>query len=377
MAGASYPVDHALVVQQIKVGMNIEAERATRVAALMGTNPASAFVIEEFGGTKRGANLRLTFLPMRHGDDLTVKARGAVVVGNEDDQTEKTDNLDLDYLILSTRAAENLVADQGNVDFDILESRQVSMVREASEIIETSVMNQLAGYTVVNGLTGANVHPYGKSGCNPCREPDTAHHFFAGGLSTEAAVAADSTAVLTNRLVEQSMRKLRSLDHVDWPVAPASTPFGEVYMGLGNGEALEQVKENNTDSDVYDLSKAILQGGGDPETSTLIAGEGFKLNRIVYLETDFAPFGTNGGTADAESTSVTKRANVKRFCLFGARALHIIYGEGFVDGLHLGYAEHQVMRRLSMMIDTVWGVRVVRVDTQRWGSCVISHYNSV
>jgi hypothetical protein len=370
----SVPTGSALALIATRAGVVLDAERAVRLMPLVSTNPTAAIVQEEMGAEKRGSTVKINFKVSRHGTSLIPKVRGDVVVGNTATRDTKTDSLGLDYLVLSDGEAVNAVADQGNVNFALVENEQILMAREASEIIEMSFMNQLCGYTPVNDLA---VYPvYGQSGCNPCTEPDTSHHFFAGGKSSEATVAADSNAQLTNRDVDGTIRKMRSLDYMSYPISPADTPWGERYIAIPNGDGMAQVKENNTDSDIYDLSKAQLQGGGSSEDNPVTTVEGFMLNSVVYLESDYATFGTSGGTPGATTTG-SKRGNCKRCPILGARALHVIYGEGYVDGLHLGYAEHQVLRNLTMIIDTVWGTKAAIVNAQRWGSAVITHYSPV
>lgn len=374
MAGVSVPPGSALAQTGYRAGLVLESERQVRLMPLISTAPGAALVQEEFGGTKRGTILQIRFKPKRHGAALIPRVRGDVIVGNEDTRDVKEASLALRYFVLANGAIENETADQQNVDFALLDNEHIAMAGEASEIIESSLMNQLSGYTPVNDVA---VYPdYGLSGGQATTEPDTSHHFFVAGKASEAAVAADSNAQLTNRDVDAVIRKMRSLDFITYPIAPAETPWGEKYIVLANGEGMGQVKENNTDSDVYDLSKAVIQGGGGTDSNPVTTTMGFELNGVVYLETDYATFGTSGGTPGATTTG-SKRGNCKRAPILGARALHVGYGEGFVDGLHLGYAEHQVLRRLTMIIDTVWGANCVIVNAQRWGSAVLTHYSAV
>lgn len=377
MAGKSIPYGSSQAQQMYISGLVLESERSARVFAFTGSEDNSAGVVLEKPGAQRGNNIKLYFRPTVH--DRIPKPRNVNILGTEATRTELEDDIDLRYFVMSDGAVENMT-DQMEVDFDLIENEQISMAKETGEIYERSVMNQLCGYTPVNAT--ATYPDYGWSGGNIVTEPDSDHWFFCpdnnGTNANEAAVAADPNSILTNRVVDEVVMRMRSLDYVDWPIAPARVPFvpgGEAYICLCKGVGMLQVRNNSTDSDVYDLSKAAIQGGLPPQLSNLTTGQGFYLNNVLYLESDFCTFGTDG-TAGS-TTTANRVGNVNRAVILGARAFHVVYGESFTGGNHLGYSEHRQHRRLSMLTDTVWGCKAVLVNNQRFASFVISHYSPV
>lgn len=376
MSGTSVTSSHALAQTAYRTGLILETETRALMMALTGTDDESVLVIEDSPGTKRGTIEKIRF-QARNRAPLP-KGRGGINFGNEGTDDWYEYQFGMGYLSLADRALENAVSDQNEVDFSLKESGHIGMALDAAAIIESSLIHQLAGYTPVNSSAYTkDGTQYVLSGCNACTEPDTESHFFcpdaSGANTTEAQVAADSTAVLTNRFVDKVIRKKTSRAFSTWPMAPAKTPWGKGYVCLSTQEGLDQVKANSTSTDIYDLAKACIQGGMPPENSALWTGEGFKINNVFYLASDWLPLGCSGATAGATTTG-TAISNVQRALILGARAGHIRYGESYTGGNHLGYTEHIVHRRLSMQIDTVWGVSATIVNSKRWASAVISHY---
>lgn len=398
MAGTAFTSSSALAQTYQRAGLILQAELRCLMLALCGEDPESVIVVEPSTGTKRGTREKIRFQPWNTAP--MPKGRMSQVWGQEGSDSYLEDSLDIQYLVLSDRAIENEVSDQNEVEFSLMESSEIGLAHDAARVLEFSIMHQLAGYSPVNDLTAGGPNGTGYShgtstyimSCgNACIEPDTAHHFFApdssGSNANEAAVAADSSSVVTDRFVNKCLRKLRSDRYgVTYPMMPAMTPWGKGYIYLDSTEGLEQVKENSSDSDIYDLARACIEGGMPPENSTLWTNEGFKIRDVFYLASDFITLGTTGGTP-GDDTAGEFLANVQRGLLLGARAGHIRWGEKFSRNKWLGYSKETFHRRLSHLTDTVFGMNVTIPSTppadrdasgnQRWASAVISHYSEV
>lgn len=378
MAGQSITSSSAFAQQAYRRGLILEAETRAILMSLAGSEPDNIFVIEESPGVSRGSNLKLRFKAKTRAP--MPKGYGADVWGNEGNSTFLEYDFGLGYLVVADAALENAVSDNNELDIDLLEAEHVTMAENAATITEFSIMHQVAGYTPVNAAAyTVNGTAYALSGCNPTTAPDVAHHFYApdssGENTTEAGVAADPTAQLTNRVVDKALAKLQSRFHSKWPLVVPRTPWGRGYVLLCSLEGMRQVKENSSESDIFTLEKACIQGGMDPNNASIWNGEGFKINNTFYLASDYCTLGCSGETPGAE-TAGTAISNVQRAVLLGARAAHCRYGEGFAGAEnHFGYTDHTVHRRMSMQMDTVWGWATTIVDGQRWGSAVISHYS--
>lgn len=386
MAGTSVTANHALVQTYQRAGLLLQAELRALMLTLAGEDPDSIIHVEPSTGTKRGTTEKVRFQPWNTAP--MPKGRASQIWGNEGSDSWFEDSFVIQYYSLADRALESEISDQNEVEFSLNDSAEIGMAHDAAHIIENSIIHQLAGYSPVNDLTAGGPNgvgysdgtsTYTLSAGNACVEPDTAHHFFcpdaSGSNANEAAVAADSTSTMTDRFVNKVIRKVTSDQYgVLYPMAEPMTPWGRGFVCLMDGEGIEQVKENSSDSDIYDLAKACIQGGMDPENSTLWTREGFKIKNVFYLQSDFLTLGTTGGTPGA-TTAGEPLANVARALLLGARAAHIRWGEGFSRNKWLGYTEEPFHRRRSMQVDTVYGCKATIVNSQRWASAVISHYS--
>lgn len=377
MAGTSIPSGHALAQQAYAAKLTLETEIRSLLLSIMGTEDDSIMYVEESPGSDRGTNKKIRF----QGFEAAPLPKGTYTYGQESTPTWYEDNFNIDYLCFGDQAIELEVRDQNEVDFSLRDSCQIALARESAEIWEHSLFHQAAGYTPVNTSTYTiKGIPYAMSCLNAAVAPDTAHHFFcpdaSGANANETAVAADSGSTMTSRVWDDVVRKIRSRSYVRWPIAPGRTPWGKGYLVLGNGQFLQQMKENSSDSDIYQLTLAEAQGGADPDTLATWTNNGFRYKDGIFLESDFACLGCSGETPGAD-TAGTAISNVQRAVVLGARAMHIRFGMGFTGGIHMGYFEETFGRRWSCATDSVFGAKATIVNGERWGSAVISHYSDL
>jgi hypothetical protein len=379
MSGISVTSSHALAQTAYKTGLALQTETRALLCRLMGAESENpVFVMEESPEAQRGSTLVSRF-QSRHRSPMPF-GRASNVIGQGDTPTWYSQDVDIHYLGLAKGEIENLVADQNEVSFALKEAELLMMAQNAGTVIEASFIHQCAGYSPVNAAAyTVDGTPYVLSGCNAVTEPDAAHHFFAPGASTthtaESTIPADPTAWLTSRFVNSKLAMLQSRNHVQWPFAPASTPWGEGYVLLTSLEGIDQVKQNSSDSDIYDLEKACIQGGMDPNNASLWTGEGFKINNVFYLAHDGIGLGTSGSSAGS-TTAGSVLGNCQRSLLLGAGAGCVRFGENFTGGVHMGFEEFKALRRWTGIIDTVWGMTMRIVNGERWASAVFSHYSS-
>lgn len=354
-----------LTQQSIRSGLILESELSTVCSAFQGTEDSSALVVESRDEGKRGDTLVMRFAKINATE--APKTKGQTIIGQESETQEYEDSLKMRYFSYDGKV-ENVPAEQNLVSFNLF-TREVSrLALQWAYLKEQWVINQLTGNTLVN--TAAD---YGFSGGNVVTAMDANHTYYAPNSSgtyqtSDANVAGQTTSVLDTRVIDDLITRATSRSYVSWPMAPADTPFGRLFILLCHGEGYQQIRENSSGSDIYDLSKAAIQGGLDISDSPLITGEGFIYDKTLVLRTDFAPQGITGGAA---------QANTRVAAFFGARAGHWIYGEGYEDGDHLGYSEHQQHRRVSILTDTVAGFKRTIVNGETWGSFRVVHYSKV
>ncbi len=323
----------------------------------------AAIVMLERGGLKRGDTTKIRFADINRNEQP--KTRMSQVLGQESATPRYEDSLQLRYFLFDG-GVENVVADQQLVSFSLKKGEIERISRTWAYTWDIGWINQLSGNTLVN-----TVPDFGLSCGNTVTAVDASHFSVAPGTSvwtTEAQVAGDTTAVLTTRVLDTAITRMTSQLYVAWPAAPCQTPFGDLFVCLAGPQGYQQMRQNGASSDFYDISKAAIQGGGSFLSNPIITGEGFIHNNCLVLKTDFACQGITAGAA---------QANSRRALVFGARSSHLMFGEGYADGDHLGWSEHLQHRRWSCLSDTVYGLKRTIVNNQNWSTWVIGHYSDV
>lgn len=373
---ANYPPGHPSIETIVREGICLENELNTRAFSLASSDEDAAIVMENRGAatnTQRGTDLKLTFRKINK--DVVPKARGANLIGESPIRENFESSLTVRYHSMNQAGFENVLDDQQNVNFDIMDAEYLSMAKETSITFERSIWNQLAGNTAVNDT---DAYPdYAWSCSNIVTNPDALHHFYARGASTvhstETAVAADDTALIDTRQMRHWISRLRG-SSVQWPIAPAKTPLGHRYVVLVDTEGMQQAKDNSPDGDFHAITMAQIQGGADVKTSALFTGEGFEgPEKTLWLEVNYLPFGLSGVAAGA-TTIGTPLSNVRRGLILGARAMNWLWAEAWGNGMHLGYTEFPVHRDLHVQIDSCFGGKTLIVNGERWGSAVFSYH---
>lgn len=393
MAGSAYTAESVQAQTYRRSGLLLQAELRANALTLCGDDPDAIIHVEPSTGTKRGTTEVITFqtttpAPMPRG-------RLSQTWGSEPTESHLNDSLTMAYLALGIGGIENEIADQGEIEFSMRGSVHTRMAQDAARIMECSLLHQLAGYSPVNDLTsgGPDGHGY-KDGTtsyilscgNACVEPDALHHDFAddnnGINASEADVANNSTSFLSDRGVRRLLRKMLT-DRLGnkYPWSPPQTPWGKGYVVLCTGEGMDQLKARLSDNDIWDLARACIEGGMDPENSTLWTHEGFKYRDVFYLQNDHLPMGTQG-SSPGSSTVGEPLPHCQRALLLAPRAGHIRWGEGFSRNKWCGFVEQTFVRRYSCLMDTVMGMNVTipnagsrtEAGAQRWGCAVLSHY---
>lgn len=376
MANVSY--NSALVERMIGIGMQYRAELPTMQYVFQGEeNSDAAFWVLDRTSNKRGDQITVNFAIPEESD--YAKPATAKTVGEAGDAAEPlTQTLQMRYAKKDGRIINEQLG-QMLVSYDIGDHQRSNTARDWSQLLEKWLARQLAGTTACPASGGGtlvvnNVPDYLAGWGNATVAPNTENHIMCRGVSgahtTEAQVAADSTAVMTTKQIRLMEKMASSADYGNYPFAPCDTPYGPLFVLLVHHDGYEQIKENSTGSDLYDLSSKMLQGGQDWLDNYLVqGGDGFIYSDTLVLRWSYAPLG--------QSSSTAYQPNCRRSMFFGRQALHILYGEGFGDGNHFQYLDFQQLEDVWYLLKTIQGGLVSIVDGKRWASIVCTHYSSV
>lgn len=358
MAGQSIGYGNSLVETNQRKGLILSSELATFIHNFSGESRDNALVTEDRPGVKRGESVEIRYAAIG-----TVKApltRSSQILGQEDHVTPLTDSVAMRWFV-KAGAIENTEVDQELVSFDLKDAELERLGREWGYLQEQWVCTQLAGIDAT-GILAAD--DYGLSGGNVVTPPDANSFYFAPDTATnanEAAVAADAASVLTTDCIDELEARAVSREYGrQWPIAPASTPFGDYYIFLVSVEGMKQIRDNTASSVLYDLSRARIEGGGDWMTNPIYSGEGFIYNHTLVLRTDFIQ---------------RKIANAQRAIFMGAQAGCFLRGTGYTGGDYLGWKEHTEYWRWSCAASHFGGFKASIVNGERFGSIVATHYS--
>ena len=366
---------NALVEHNYRSGITLGTQIQTYLHNFVGEggedggDPSEHMIVEiNRPGTKRGDTVKIRFADINW--DEKPKQRVSQVVGAEGTTPRFETEMQMRYQAFDGKV-ENIPADQNNVSFDLKQGEIDRIMRQWAINQDRGWIYQAVGYTPANDAAT----DYSTTGCNAVTALDAAHTFFAPDTAANAdaaAVAADAASVMTTDFLDEVLaqvttKKLTGAYGVKWPFAPCSTPWGRRYVLMLHPTGFKQIRENGTDSHFYDLSRADLEAGGVYLDNPLITGQGTIYNNTLILASNLMPHGI---------TSAAAQANTRMAALLGARAFHLMWGEGFASAdQHFGYVEHRIMRHLSMVADTVWGLKRTDVDDESWASAALVHYS--
>lgn len=370
---------HVLSPTSFAYGLTVEAELASVCHMLTGAvdddgrgDRPYAFGVETRTGTKRGSTSQVAMQPIMDDED----AHGAfdIRAGEESEGTTLYDQVRHDFYSLSGKI-ENRAWEQQQVQFS-LENRELrSIGGRWGQRWDKWVLNQMAG-SLSEELRGSSKGAYkeyvgGNNVHDPVAASDTGHIIYATG-STEAAVAADSTAIFTLDLVKE-FRSRASTQNVygnKYAGAPCYTPWGEYYVIICHTEQWNQLLTYSTTNEFVMLSQATLQGGSALERSVFGRMNGAIFHDTLILASQFIPKGLNGTAA---------RDNCRRAVGLCADSGRWLFGEDFSYESKLRLVTDEEYLRKGYQGYTISGFKaLVATETnQRWGSFVISTYSAV
>lgn len=361
MAGKSIGYTNSLVETTYREGVILENERATFVESFRGTSEGSCFKTEDRPGGGRGDKIKIRYGAIDH--DAVPKTRSSQVLGQEASTPNYEDEVQIRYGLFDG-AVENVIVDQEMVSFSLMDQERSRVALQWAYTKEKSVLNQVCGVTHKNSTAD-----YQLSGGNIVTAQDSNSIIYAGSSNTsDADVAADTAATVTADMLDDLVLRAESRAYRTWPIVPAETPYGQLYVVVVHGVGFKQLRGTVSSGQIYDLHRSAIEGGNNYDRNPLISGQGFIYNKCLVLRSDFLPRG---------DTSGAEQANTFRGAFMGAQAGCFVYGQGFTGGNHLGYAEHVQLRRWSFMVDCLYGFKRGIVNGESWGCMTFVHYSPV
>lgn len=369
---------HAEVEQMIGIGLEYEAELPTMQYLFQGKEKTDAAIwVTERASNKRGESIKVRYaFPAQ---DDAAESENVKTIGEAPEADDPLSQEIFSRWLKKGGVIRNRQLAQDLVTYDVEDHQYSDTTRNISQLMEKWLARQACGttaFTKREGGTGiTNNYPnYGASWGNPVTAPNTENHLMCRGSSsthtTEAQVAADTSAVMTDVLIREMEKRASSQDYGNYTFAPCDTPYGPLFVCLVHPDGFQQLKDNNSGNNFYDLASRQLNGGQDWLDNYLVqGGEGFILCNTLVLRWQFAPQG--------QASSTTVQANSRRGSFFGRHFMNLLYGEGFGENGHWQYKDFAQLHDLWYEMYTVQGGVASIVDGKRWASFVFTHYSTV
>lgn len=367
-----------------------EAEVGQLLFFLRGERGSSAPIIEhdaEQDSIRGQAGLVETFNFMRVDKNPIPKGRNEPVIGFERSASEPVPfSIQCEAVKPWDFYLEFGNGDQQRTERN-LEEEQYKTANDSTAIwMEKSCLRQVCGQTRYNsGTTFAGIthYPdYRMSGQNEVTHFDTNHIFYAdagdgSALASTAAVAADPSAILSDRQVANRISRITSFRFGrKWPLVKMNLgPFGSGYLVLTTQEGINHVKFSDPDSLFQKIDLAEMAGGMGFDNSALSKTTAIKsVNDVIYVACEWLPLAETGQVANSTTPATAIVPNCQPNVILGSEACLLWWMAGFKDGAHVQETIDIEHNRESHLYHTGFGFKRVHVDGESWGSALFYSY---
>lgn len=358
-----------------------QAERSWIAEYLWGTDDEAAVQVQDEPTRLRGDTVQVRFCPTEEhagfGEDDDIE-------GNEASLKFRFHEYNL-HSWAHAFAQRNTMSQQ-RVNFNLYKAALQKLPILWRRRWERSLWNQLGGAQYVTTAAGlaaiqaiaADARLYNNlthrdnnlAGGNAVETIDENHIRRAKGSATAAAVAADTTAVMSLGEIDELRVRAESAGYMDYPIAPTSTGY---YYLVISPEQKRQLRAGTSAGDWQDLQRALLEGGQDYKKSGLATDVVGLYNNTIIVCSAYLPRGWD--TVD------TPLVNTRRAIFIGAKAAVWGWGEGYAgENNHLDWIEQtRDYRKKGVAAESVYGCKRLTFPnlsgtTETFGSMVLETY---
>jgi N4-gp56 family major capsid protein len=354
MATTSYPVNHPLAQKLWSRKLFHEIIGRSYVGRFMGTSDSSLIQIKS--ETQKDAGDRITIGLRRLLTGSGIQG-DATLEGNEEALTTYSDNVFIDQTRHAVRSAGKM--SEQRVPWSVREEARNGLEDWWIERLETSVANQLTGYTAESNTLF--------TGNNATVAPSTiagATRLICGGPScaTEASLSATTTHAIALADLDRAVAYAK----VQTPrIRPVKVDGKDMWVAFLHPYQIYQLRRDaSTAGNFFDVQKAQLQGGkiGD---NPLLTGASFIYNSVIVHEWDYLP----------NTVSATGNTNYRRGVFCGAQAAVAAFGQG--GGLNkMDWTEElfDYGNQFGVSSGLIYGVKKTQYNSTDFGTIVLSGY---
>lgn len=357
MATTNYGVNDALAVKLWSSRMDVEALKETIANDYMGTGADSLIQIMTETQKGSGDSIKYGLRMLATGEGTT---EGQVQEGNEEGITRYSDSL----LINELGHAHRHSATEGSIDaqrvpYDLRSECYESLKLWFADRIDTVVFNALAGNTAV---TDSRYY-----GFNAPIAPSSTRVFRGGsGLTTDQAVAGDTTATFKLALIDKAVNRAKTTSPMIRPIKGLGKDVDYVCF-IHPDQTLSLRADTATAGNWFDLQGKQLQGGSGASNGIYTGALGI-YNRTLIVENTRVPQGVHGTTGATV-------ANTRRAIFAGAQSLGIAFGKGGGKNKFKWTEEmFDYDRQFGVRASTIIGVKKTVYNSVDYGSITLHTY---
>jgi len=345
MAETNYAVNHPLAVKLYSKRLIREALKGTYVSKFIGKSTNSVVQLKD--ETSKSAGDQITYGLIMQLNGAGVSGDGALE-GNEESLVTYSDSLLLDQIrngVLSTGKMS-----EQRVNFDVREEAMDRLKDWMSGRMDEAFFNQICGNT------GQADTRY--TGSNATIAPDTNHLLYGGGQSSEASVAATSTAIFSLDLLDKAVEKAKTLSPL---IRPVRINGEDKFVCFLHPYQVTSLRTTVSTSAItwYDIQKAAMMGG-QVSNNPIYTGALGEYNGVILHESTRIP-------------SVV--ANSRRAVLCGAQAAVAAFGQNFSDQSPAWQEKtFDYGNKLGVAGSLIWGLKKTRFNSADLATITIPTY---
>lgn len=360
MSLTTYGVNDALAVKLWSKSLAAEALKETYFGRFMG--PSSKSLIQVKNEVNSGAGDQVTYglRVQLTGDGVT---ESQILEGNEEALSTYSDALLINELNHAVRVRAPGTIDQERVPFNLREEARAGLSDWFANRFDTALFNHLCGNTAESRLiySGNNVITAPTSGTSPATRI-----LRAKALTTDQAVAGDSTAVFDLTLIDKAKEIAKTTSPM---IRPIKVDGKDMYVLFLHPSQVTSLRTSTSAGQWLDIQKAAMMGGKVGENPIFTGALGVYNNVVLYEAVRI--------TQGVHSSTGATVANTRRAVFAGAQAGVVGFGsKSNASGQRFNWVEKlfDYERELGVAGKTVWGVKKAKFNGLDFGALVVSTY---
>lgn len=354
MATTSYGVNHPLAVKLWSRKLFHEAIGATFFGKFTGTSDRSLIQLKT--ETQKDAGDRITVGLRALLTGAGIQGDGTLE-GNEEALTTYTDNVYIDQLRHAVRSGGQM--SEQRVPFSVREEARMGLQDWWTERLETSMANQLTGYTDETDTK--------KTGNQVAIAPSSTRIVVGGGHSTEASLSATTTHSIMLSDLDRAVAIAKVRGSGGEPrIRPLRMNGKEYYVAFLHPYQIYRLRRDaSTAGNFYDLYQAAIQGGMYAD-NPIISGASFMYNNVIVHEWDYLP---------NVASSVTASTSYRRGVFCGAQAAVLAVGQGGSPS-KMSWIEElfDYKNQLGVSAGMIYGIKKTVFNSVDFGTILLSGY---